>query len=266
MKKYVAIFAVSWENEFVYRLNFVLWRFRNVVRLLLTFFLWKGLLTSNSNVFGYSKSEMFAYVFLVLLVQSLVLSAPSADNVGGEISSGDLSNYLVKPIDYLKYWFTRDLSSKILNLVFAGVEIFFLWILLKPDIGIVFRISSGVGFAIALGLAVVIYFFLNVTTKFVAFWMPENTWGITFLTLVLIEMLAGVIFPIDVMPVWLKTTVQFTPFPYLVYYPIAILLGKLSGWGLIRILLQSCAWMILMFFAAKLIWKRGLFNYQSEGR
>ena len=47
-----------------------------------------------------------AYVFLVLLITSFVMSAPSNDNVGGEISDGTLNKFLIKPIGYLRYWLT----------------------------------------------------------------------------------------------------------------------------------------------------------------
>ena len=124
------VFSVSWSNEFVYRLNFVLWRFRNILRFLMTYFLWRGIYTSNQNIFGYSQTQMLTYVFMVLIVQAVVTSSPSSDNIGGEIANGDLSNYLVKPLGYLKYWFTRDLASKSLNLFFAMFEIFLLWFLL----------------------------------------------------------------------------------------------------------------------------------------
>src|SRR3990172_10036995 len=108
MKKYLTIFSLSFQNEFIYRLNFILWRFRNVLRILMTYFLWYSVFSSNTNVFGYSKEQMLAYVFLVLLVTSFVMSAPSNDNVGGEISDGTLNNFLIKPLGYLRYWFTRD--------------------------------------------------------------------------------------------------------------------------------------------------------------
>src|SRR5258708_4648991 len=123
MSKYLTIFNLSWQNEFIYRLNFILWRLRNVLRFLMIYFLWTGIFVSNGHVFGYSQSQMLTYVFLLMIVATFVWSAPSADNIGSEIASGDLSNYLLKPINYLTFWFTRDLSSKALNLAFAAVEI-----------------------------------------------------------------------------------------------------------------------------------------------
>ena len=38
--KYFGIAKVSWQNGFVYRLNFVMWRLRNVIQLLTVYFLW----------------------------------------------------------------------------------------------------------------------------------------------------------------------------------------------------------------------------------
>ncbi len=266
MSKYFTVFQIAWQNEFVYRLNFLLWRFRNILRLLMTFFLWRGIFVSNNKVFGYNQPEIFAYIFLVLVIQTIIFSAPSADNIGGEISSGDLSNYLVKPISYLKYWFTRDLASKLLNIIFAFMEILLLWFVLRPNIYLPADIFSILGFVISIFMATLIYYFVNVITKFVAFWTPENTWGLTFVTLVLIEILAGQIFPLDVLPHWAITILDFTPFPYLVYYPIAILLGKTSGINALRVLLQSLIWLVLMSQATKYIWKKGLIAYSSEGR
>lgn len=266
MQKYLTVFAVSWQNEFIYRLNFILWRLRNVVRFLMTYFLWLGVFTSAATAFGYSQPQILAYVFMVLVVQSVVLSSPSADRIGGEIASGDLSNYLVKPVNYLRYWFTRDLSSKFLNLLFASVEITALWLIFRPELSLPFNAWNALGFIASCLLAMAINFFLSTGARFTAFWMPESTWGFAFVLLVFIEVLAGGIFPLDILPKWAFNILQFTPFPYLIYYPIAIFIGKVEGWDLLRVLLQSVAMALIMFFAARYIWRKGLRVYGAEGR
>src|SRR5688572_19895832 len=156
--KYLTIFQLSWQNEFTYRLNFILWRVRNVLRFLMTYFLWVGIFVSNQNVFGYSQQEMITYVFLVLFVYALVFSAPSGDNIGGEINNGDLSNYLLKPINYLKFWFTRDVASKFLNISFSIVEISLLFLIFRPDIQITLSFIGFLGFLVSCFLAVFIYY------------------------------------------------------------------------------------------------------------
>lgn len=266
MGKYSTAFAVSWQNEFTYRLNFILWRVRNVLRLLMTYFLWNGVFSSNVIAFGYDKSQIITYIFMVLIVQSLILSAPSADNIGGEISSGDLSNYLVKPMSYLKYWFTRDLASKLLNIIFAVFEVTILAGILKPVLAFPASPLSILALIVMCILAMIIYYCLNVAVRCVAFWAPENTWGFAFIVIVFLEVLAGGIFPLDVLPNNILTALQFTPFPYLVYYPIAIFLGKISGPILIRIMIQSFAWTVIMMWITNKVWRRGLKVYGAEGK
>lgn len=209
---------------------------------------------------------MLTYVFMVLAVQSLALSAPSADHIGGEIANGDLSNYLVKPVGYLKYWFTRDVASKLLNLSFSIVEILVLWYLLQPAISISSNFLVWIFFFLSLCFAIVIYYFVSTCARFVAFWIPEFTWGLSFLILVFLEVFAGGIFPLNILPGWIYGLLQFTPFPYLVYFPIAIFSGKLEGLELFRILIQTLAWVIGMYYFTKYLWSRGMMAYQANGR
>ena len=128
MKKYFSVFKISFQQEFVYRLNFIMWRLRNVMQIFLVFFLWDTVFSDPKRVvFGYDRERILTYVFAILIVKAFVLSARAVD-VAGDISRGDLTNYLLKPLSYFKYLFTRDISSKSLNLLFATVEFFILYI------------------------------------------------------------------------------------------------------------------------------------------
>ena len=174
MKKYLTIFSLSFQNEFTYRLNFILWRFRNVLRIIMTFYLWLSIFSSNKIVFGYSKIQIITYLFFGLFINGLVQSAPSNDNIGGEVSDGTLNNFLVKPLGYLRYWFTRDLSSKLLNILFAAIEISLLFIVFRPTL---FVVPSLITLALTLS-AIMIYFLLGKLAILIVFWSPENTWGL----------------------------------------------------------------------------------------
>ncbi len=265
MRKYWVVFQQSFQNEFVYRLNFILWRFRNVLRILMTYFLWHSVFSSNTHAFGYSKEQMMAYVFLVLLITSFVMSAPSNDNVGGEISDGTLNNFLIKPIGYLRYWLTRDWASKLLNMLFAVFEFTLLYFLFRPQI---YFSESPLQIFLGLGLAVISALFYFVITKAaisVAFWTPENTWGLMFIILVFMEVLAGSIFPLDLLPKSVMTFLQFTPFPYMIYYPIAILVGKVDIFMATRIIFQSLALLFIYYWFTIKIWRKGLKIYAAVG-
>lgn len=278
--KYSLVFSLSLQNELIYRLNFVLWRFRNILRFLLAYFLWSGVFYSVAGssvagsgstgspqvIFGYQENQMLTYVFGTLLVGTFVLSAPSGDNMGTEIANGDLGNYLLKPLNYLRYWFVRDLASKLLNMSFAVVEVSLLYFFLRPQLQLPSGLETWGLFFLMCVLAMVLNYFLSCAARFVAFWTPESTWGIAFVVIVLVDVLGGGIFPIDILPRWLQIVLEFTPFPYLIYYPVAVFLGKVAGWEAVRVILQTLVWVVVMGLVSRFIWYRGLKQFSSEGR
>jgi ABC-2 type transport system permease protein len=266
VQKYLTVFLLSLQNEFNYRLNFILWRLRNILRILMTYFLWQGIFYSRPVIAGFSRTQMLTYVFLVLFVQSVVIFAPSTDAVSSEISSGDLSNFLVRPLGYLRYWFTRDIAVKLLSLIFSVFEIFILWLLLRPSITLPSDPFTFIGFIISLILGIFIYFLLEISVGFVSFWTPEQTWGLTFLTLVFIETLSGAIFPVNLLPDVIKNVVNLTPFPYLIYYPISIFVGTSTGITIIKIIIIMLVWVLLLFKLNRWLWTRGLKTYSADGR
>jgi ABC-2 type transport system permease protein len=267
MQKYWTIFKISFEQEFAYRLNFILWRVRNVFQILLTYFLWSTVFANPATqIFGYDRTKILTYVFGIMIVRSLVLSARAMD-VSGDVANGDLSNYLLKPLSYFKYWFTRDVSSKALNLMFAAIEFLVLFIILKPPFFLQTNLLTLLVFFVSIILAILIYFFLLFIVSSIPFWAPEIGWGSHFLiTVVIIESLSGSLFPINILPGMFQSAVLMTPFPYLIYFPVQVYLGQITGMALVGGLMVATAWTGVLWFSMNFIWQRGLKVYQAIGR
>lgn len=267
MKKYLSVFKISFQQEFVYRLNFIMWRVRNVLQIFLIFFLWNAVFSQpGAVVFGYDRAKILTYVFGILVVRALVFSARAVD-VAGEIANGDIVNILLKPIGFFKYWLTRDLSSKALNLSFASVETGILFLLLKPQIFIQTNPIYMVGFFVSVIVALLIYFVLLMMTSFVPLWFPEAGWGAQFLLIVVaVEFLSGGLFPLDILPMAIQKVLYMTPFPYLIFFPIEVYLGKLAPMVLLGGITISISWLILLLLAMRWLWHKGLLAYKAEGR
>ena len=120
---------------------------------------------------------------------------------------------------------------------------------------------------ISLILAVVLFFCLLFITNMSAFWMPENGWAAQFLFIVIItDFLSGGVFPLDIMPLVLQKVLYSTPFPYLLFFPLQIYLGKIAGLEIIRGLITSFAWVLFLLMILKFTWAKGLRRYSAEGR
>jgi ABC-2 type transport system permease protein len=188
-------------------------------------------------------------------------------DVSGDIANGDLSNYLVKPISYFKYWFTRDISSKALNLIFATVEFVGLFLILRPPFFFQTNPLTLFIFLISIILAIFIYFFLLFLISSIPFWAPEIGWGSHFLvTVVIIEALSGSLFPINILPLGLQLVTLALPFPYLIYFPVEVYLGNIGGNALIGGLMVAIAWTGVLWFTLNFVWQKGLRVYQAMGR
>lgn len=265
MRKYWQVFKTSWQESFVYRLNFIMRRVRSILLLLTVYFLWRAVFQNNQIIFGYDQAKILTYVLGTSILRAIVLSSRTAE-VGEEISQGNLSLYLLRPISYLKYWFSRDLSEKALNILFSLGELTLLFFLLRPPFLLQTNPLLLLFFALSLLLALLLYFYLDFSLGLIVFWMPESVWAPRFLFIIILEFLAGGLFPLDILPSGVFNTLQILPFSYLLFFPLNIYLGKIEIEGIMAGLTIGVAWLIIMYEVGQLLWAKGLRLYSAEGR
>ena len=266
MHKYSHIFQISWDNGFVYRLNFIMWRLRVVLQMLAVLFLWSAVLKNSTNAFGYTDTEMLTYIFGISLLRSVIFMGRTTD-VQAEISSGDLNNMLIKPIGYFSYWFSRDMADKILNVIFAVVEISILIWLLKPSLLPPASAEAAALFLIAVLIAIFLYFFLSFCISMTTFWMPEsNGWSQRFFALIILEFFAGGLFPLDILPVPMQSLVAKLPTTYLMFTPMQIYLGRFNTHESLVAISMAAMWTLAFFSIARFTFNKGIKIYGAYGR
>ena len=266
MRKYLQILKITFQQEFAYRLNFIMWRVRNVLQIFLIFFLWSSVFHDPSSViFGYDRSKILTYVFGTLIIKAVVFSSRSIE-LARIISDGTLSFYLVKPVNFFKYWFTRDISSKLLNLSFAFLETTILFFILKPEIFIQSNFFYLFFFLVSLVIAIFLFFAITLLVNIFSFWSPETNWALPYLFIVIIgDFMSGSVFPLDIFPQSMQNIFYSLPFSYLVFFPLQVYLGKLSLVTVINGIFISLGWLIILWMAVKVFWEKGLKEYKAEG-
>ena len=123
------------------------------------------------------------------------------------------------------------------------------------------------GFFLSLVFAILAFFALLMITSFVPFWSPESGWGAQFLMVVIVtEFLSGGLFPLDILPGAVQKILYLTPFPYLIFFPIQVYLGKITGDALVGGFLIASFWVTLLWLVMGWVWRKGLLVYRAEGR
>jgi len=228
------------------------------------YFLWQVILPPNKTLLGYSQSLMLTYILGTSLLDSIVLSSRTYA-VGEEINSGNLMNFLLRPINYFLYWFSKDIGDKAMNISFSIVELTLIFIILRPPFFIQTNPFYILFFVFSVILSLFIYFFLNFLLGLIGFWSPE-VWAPRFIFITLLGFFAGSLFPLDILPKTLYEVMKFLPFTYLLYFPLKIYLGKLSFTEILSGLSISIFWTFAIYFIVKATWQKGLKSYTAYGR
>ena len=97
-----------------------------------------------------------------------------------------------------------------------------------------------------------------------AFWLLEISTFI-FILYAFEYLASGHLFPLDVLSPWMKQILYFTPFPYQLYFPIQIYMGKISGPSLWLGLATQILWVFIMYGFARFMWQRGIRKYAAFG-
>ncbi|MCL4418828.1 ABC-2 family transporter protein [Patescibacteria group bacterium] len=264
MRKYYIIARNTWYEALTYRASFVMWRVRNIIQLLTIYFLWLVVLPPGKSILGYSHSLMLTYILGTSLIDSIVLSSRTYA-VGEEINSGNLMNFLLRPINYFLYWFSKDIGDKAMNICFSIAELTLIFIILRPPFFIQTNPLYILLFIFSVILSLVLYFFINFLLGLIGFWSPE-VWAPRFIFITLLGFFAGSLFPLDILPKAIYEVLRFLPFTYLLYFPLKIYLGQLSFPQIASGLAISAFWVFAIYFLVNVIWQKGLKSYTAYGR
>lgn len=267
MKKYWHVINIGIQNNLTYRVNFLFRILFSFIPLLATIYLWRAVYQSKpggQSVGDYTLAQMTSYYLIVTIVD--VLTAVSEDDwqIAADIKDGNISQFLVKPIDYLVYRLCLFSSSRMIYLLVAALPLTIFisclhqYFVLPPSL-----MATGC-FLISVALTALLQFFMSYAMAMLAFWVLEVSTFI-FILFAFEYLASGHLFPLDILPESLRSVIFYTPFPYQMYFPVSIYEGKTTGVALIHGLLMQAGWVVAAYCVARLAWHRGIRRYGAVG-
>lgn len=263
--KYWSVFTTGLQNTFVYRWNFLLRCLFGIVPLAGTVFIWRALFQSRGeDIRGYDFGQMIYYFLLVLLVDNLVTPTDDEWQIAAEIREGQINNFLSKPIDHMAYRTSLFLSARLLYtaVTIPVVMVIFAWF--HQFIVLPREFLTWPLFFVSLVMAGAIQFLIAYSLAMLAFWILEIS-TIVFILYSFEDHLSGRLFPLDIMPEGIRIALKFLPFPYELYFPVAVLMEKVRGAELWAGFAIQGAWVVVSYLAARTMWRKGLRRYESVG-
>jgi ABC-2 type transport system permease protein len=265
LDKYRHSFLVGLQSNLVYRWNFAIRGFFSLFHLAVVFILWGAAFAGGKIIGGFDLRQTLTY-FVTLLVLQFFISAFNEDyQISEEIRNGLINQFLLKPINYFGYRFSIFLAARLVSggLVFVPLLVAMPVLhstLTYPVEG--WRFALGVP---ALAMSALIQFSIAYCFGLLTFWLLEIQ-GFVILSMAVESVLGGQVFPLDLLPPWVFHAAQFLPFYYQMYFPAAIITGRLrEPAAVVHGLGIELCWVIALLTLAHFLWTRGLRRHTAVG-
>lgn len=266
VQKYLHVLNIGIQNQLVYRVNFLFRACFGLLPLIATISLWRAVYEGapGASIAGYTLAQMISYYLVVTLVDMLTAVNEDDWQIAADIRDGNISQFLVKPIDYLKYRFCLFLAGRAIYTAVALIPVA-LFIVVQRHYFVAPADAATFGwFAISIVLTALLQFFLSYAMALLAFWVLEVSTFI-FILFAFEYIAGGHLFPLDILPGWLSQALMFTPFPYQLFFPVSIYVGKSTGTELYQGLAIQLFWVVTAYAFARFMWSRGIRKYTAVG-
>src|SRR5262249_43416096 len=104
VRKYWHVINIGIQNTLVYRVNFLFRSLFGLIPLMAMISLWRAIYAGQgTEVAGYTLAQMVSYYLVVTIVDALTAVNEDDWQIAADIKDGNISQFLLKPIDYLAY-------------------------------------------------------------------------------------------------------------------------------------------------------------------
>jgi ABC-2 type transport system permease protein len=222
--------------------------------------IWMGI-AKDAALDGFTPTKFAAYFALVFLVGEVV-SSTAAEELEHDIHSGDIGGFLLKPFNIGLYYFLSESASALVRVIpifflVAGVFVF-------SEAGTYLNLA----YLLPALLGVILGFAINYLLYFIgglaAFWSDQASSFDLVLTYML-TLFGGVLAPLSLYPGWMQSILEWSPFPYVINFPIRVIMGELSSEQLVHGLIFQIVLVLVLSMLARLIWSAGIKRYSVFG-
>ena len=266
MKKYWHVIGVGIQNNLTYRFNFFARTVFGFIPLIAVIYVWRAIFRhkNGADVGTYSLAGMTSYYLVVTIVDALTAVNEDDWQIAADIKDGNISQFLLKPINYLTYRLCLFFSGRLTYLAVAAAPLAVFILCLRKYFVLPADWTTLGLFMVSTALTALLQFFTSYAMAMLAFWVLEVSTFI-FILYAFEYLASGHLFPLDILPQAMEKVLFFTPFPYQLYFPVSIYMGKTTGNDVFVGLLIQAGWVLLAYIAARFAWARGLKKYSAVG-
>jgi len=266
MRTYWKVAVLGWQDSLVYRFNSLVWILYSVLPSLTLMLVWLAAYQGHprSQLGGFDLPTMLSY-YLFVTALSVAITPNAEWDIAQTIRDGKLTPFLLRPVGYFGYRFAWESSYQVVKTAMMLPAFGLLWWAFRAYIHVPsMSLWQAGAFILACLLAYVILSQLKFMLGLSAFWLQEPG-GLMEIWTVVSGLFAGRLLPLALLPLWAKTVGDVLPFSVLYASPMDILLGRIGANAIWFGLGRQLLWMAALGMGVRVMWARGLRQYESVG-
>lgn len=254
------ILRVSAAETLAYRTEFAVWMLTTTMPLIML-----GLWTSVAHeapFASFGQREFVAYYLGALVVRNLTGSWV-VWQINDDIRRGFLNMKLLRPIHPFVHYGAFHLASVPLRALVALPFAVILLLTSARDLLITDPARLAI-LAAALAGAWLLTFLVLVTIGSLALFLDKSI-ALFEIYLGVFAVLSGYLIPLALLPGWAQTLADFTPFRYMLAFPVELLMGRFSVPEAARALGAQWAFIAAALAISGWVWRAGVRRYEAFG-
>ncbi len=263
LRIYQRLWQTNWAEQWQYRANLLMYLAYWLVSPIVYLSVWISVANRQGTVKGFTPNDFVTYYMTLLIVDQLT-SDITIHLLGYKIQDGTLSGELLKPIHpILTNTLVNNLAFKALTMIVFLPIWGLLFLLFRPDFSAV-RLSGLLLAVPAILIGFIINFLFGSALTCVAFW-TTRVYALSEFYGALVILFAGQFVPLDLLPPFIQKIAIFLPFQLMRYFPIELILGRLTPAVIVRDFLSGLFWLAFALAIFQFTWRRGLKRFSAVG-
>ena len=257
------LWQVNWAEQWQYRANLIMYLLYWLVSPIIYLAVWTSIANSKGSVNGFTANDFITY-YMTLLIVDQITSNIVIHTFAYKIQDGSLSSELIRPIHpMLMNALVNNIAFKVLFILGLIPIWIVLALLFKPDFASV--TWQGILLAIpAMLLGFLIGFLLSAAITSLAFW-TTRVYSIHEFYYALMLLFSGQFVPLTLMPKLIQELAVYLPFQIQIYFPIQLILGRLSTAQIVQGYIVAGVWLVLSIAFFNWVWRNGVKKYSAVG-
>ena len=254
LKIYGEFIRIGFVNILAFRLRYYTGIITYLINVTVYYFIWRAVFANAAGpIAGFSLPQILTYVSVGWILRSFYWNTIDQE-MAYEVIEGKIAMDFIKPVSVQWMWLARAMGESAFRLILltapTAIVIALLFPVLPPasKLNFVFFLVAAIGSFFIMGALNFIIGTCAIPLTSILALIRAKFW--------LIELLSGLLIPLNFFPRSLQIVSSLLPFEHIAYTPLQIYLGRLSLAQTLRLLGLEYFWVVALIFLGHLWWIR----------